>query len=41
MLKLDLPVEPFWADLPHGVRVRIKPGKLISSIWDKDTKNLY
>jgi hypothetical protein len=25
MLKLDLPVEPFWADLPHGVRVRIKP----------------
>ena len=25
MLKLDLPIEPFWADLPHGVRVRIKP----------------
>ena len=25
MLKLDLPVDPFWADLPHGVRVRIKP----------------
>lgn len=25
MLKLDLPTEPYWADLPHGVRVRIKP----------------
>lgn len=27
---------------PIGLlRVRIKPGKLISSIWDKDAKNLY
>lgn len=25
MLKLDLPTEPYWADLPHGVRLRIKP----------------
>ena len=25
MLKLDLPVEPYWADLPHGVRVKMKP----------------
>lgn len=25
MLKLDLPTEPYWADLPYGVRVRIKP----------------
>lgn len=29
-------------EAPIGLlRVRIKPGKLISSIWDKDTKNLY
>jgi len=29
-------------EAPIGlVRVRIKPGKLISSIWDKDAKNLY
>jgi hypothetical protein len=25
MLKLDLPIEPYWADLPQGVRVKIKP----------------
>lgn len=25
MLKLDLPTEAYWVDLPHGVRVRIKP----------------
>lgn len=25
MLKLDLPTEPYWADLPHGVRLHIKP----------------
>jgi len=29
-------------EAPIGLlRVRIKPGKLISSIWDRDTKNLY
>jgi len=29
-------------EAPIGLlRVRIKPGKLVSSIWDKDTKNLY
>lgn len=25
MLKLDLPVEPYWSDLPHGVRLHIRP----------------
>jgi hypothetical protein len=25
MLTLDLPVEPYWLDLPHGVRVEIRP----------------
>jgi hypothetical protein len=25
MLRLSLPIEPFWIDLPHGVRVRSKP----------------
>ncbi len=25
MLTLDLPVEPYWLDLPRGVRVRIRP----------------
>ena len=29
-------------EAPIGLlRVRIKLGKLVSSIWDKDTKNLY
>lgn len=25
MLNLDLPTEPYWIDLPRGVRVEIKP----------------
>ena len=25
MLTLDLPVEPYWLDLPRGVRVEIRP----------------
>ncbi len=25
MLTLDLPTEPYWIDLPRGVRVRIRP----------------
>jgi len=25
MLTLDLPVEPYWLDLPRGVRVEIHP----------------
>jgi hypothetical protein len=25
MLNLDLPTEPYWVDLPRGVRVKIKP----------------
>jgi hypothetical protein len=25
MLRLDLPTEPFWVDLPHDVRFRCKP----------------
>lgn len=25
MLRLDLPKEPYWIDLPHGVRVRVAP----------------
>jgi len=25
MLALDLPVEPYWLDLPRGVRVEIRP----------------
>ncbi|MDX2205950.1 MAG: hypothetical protein NW223_24600 [Hyphomicrobiaceae bacterium] len=25
MLTLDLPAEPFWLDLPRGVRVEIRP----------------
>src|SRR5690606_39983693 len=25
MLTLDLPIEPYWLDLPRGVRVEIRP----------------
>lgn len=25
MLKLDLPTEPYWAEMPLGVRLRIRP----------------
>jgi len=25
MLTLDLPTEPYWRDLPRGVRVEIRP----------------
>jgi hypothetical protein len=25
MLTLDLPVEPYWLDLPRGLRVEIRP----------------
>ena len=25
MLTLDLPAEPYWLDLPRGVRVEIRP----------------
>lgn len=25
MFRLSLPVDPFWMDLPHGVRVRVRP----------------
>lgn len=25
MLKLDLPTEAYWVDMPHGVRLRMKP----------------
>jgi hypothetical protein len=28
MLTLDLPVEPYWLDLPRGVRVEIRNRRL-------------
>jgi len=31
MLRLDLPTEPFWLDLVHGVRVRVRP--LTAAEW--------